>query len=274
MLWVERGFGPGSVRSGMNGYLAENSFESVSKLLAPISSKPIYVVYPTPVHFRDWLANGWFLLFASRWTNDITNEFANLGDHAVPVKGTASQAFDLKITGMNAPPKRLLEPSTEAYVVQLGSLFVEPGTDLFRLAAQQGRMRLYRQANRDWVLAHYVFHPAYKDFLSLENGATISTSDHLRIDFQSAVDRPNGMTLVVTAPGPGDINLYTSFPFGIVVPIDSKTGTTEIPTGPFRKGMTQVMLRALAPGDDAAHATRSFSLHIDHIQYHARVKPL
>lgn len=135
-------------------------------------------------------------------------------------------------------------------------------------------MRLYRQASRDWVLAHFVFHPAYKDFLSLENGATISTSDHLRIDFQSAIDRPNGMTLVVTATGPGDIHLYTSSPFGIVVPIDPKTGTTEIPTGPFHRGMTQVMLRALAPGDDPAHATRSFSLHIDHIQYHARVKPL
>jgi hypothetical protein len=122
------------------------------------------------------------------------------------------------------------------------------------------------------VLAYYVVHAAYKDFLSLENGVTIGTNDHLRINFQSAVDLPNGMTLVVSANGPEDIHLFTSFPYGIVVPIDAKTGVTEIPTGPFRKGTTQVMLRALAAGDDPAHATRSFSLHISHIQYETRVK--
>jgi hypothetical protein len=271
MLWIERPSGRGSPRSGMNRYLADNSFDSVQHFLEPVRSMSIYVVYPAVTHFNDALANGWFLLFAGKNGGDVTNEFGSVGEHLLPVSDTRSVLFDQQQPALNPPPARLLATLPETYVVQLGAMFVRPSTDLFEELQQQGRMRLLRPKTADWLFANFVWQRDSGDFLSLDRGVTVKSGpeNYLRVHFQSTVDRPQGLTLRVTVDrGEADFHVYSDAQFGTVVPFDK--GTTNVPTGPLRRGTTQIFLGPVTRGENPAQPVTATALHIARLEYAIR----
>lgn len=269
MIFAERA--GGSPRSGMNAYLRAYPRTVFTRLFTGRTERHLVLSMPSHPHFNDLLANGITALRCGSLFQMIQAKFVMIGDRPLAAPQNPDIPPDPSDPRVRTLWSAFANDLESCLILQVGVPWLRPSTEFFSVEREAGRLLLLKPG-QDWCLANMVNSPFPAAFLETDHFVRVSSPDHyLRVDFESSIPRPEGLTLELAFGVDGgssnpDWHVYSNTGYG--VRLTGRSGKVTLTTGPLRQGVTEVFLAPIEPGlPDVREATGGTRVRVTSLIY-------